>query len=250
MAVFDWMADMAIGAAGGKTAVFGQKPGVAEFTPTDLGAESKKAAESNLANLPEIQALLEKILPGWGEMQKQGTKTAQSMMRGEIPDDVQGLVRRNAAYKSLVGGFGGSGMSKSLTARDFGLTSLDMMERGANSAQRWMGSARESVAPWMVTGPAQAEQTFKNNLYKQATEQFRFNVLAAPDPGAAGTFNTIATIGGTAASFGLSAMGGAGGARPPAAAPAGASGGYGAGYGAAAGMWPDMNASAYTGWGG
>lgn len=225
MAVFDWMADMAIDAAGGKAAVFGTKPGVAEYTPTDLGVESKKAAEANIQNLPEIQALLEKILPGWGEMQKQGSKTTMSLLRGEIPDDVMGQVRRQSAYKSLMGGFGGSGMAKSLTARDFGLTSLDLQERGTNSAQRWMGMSRESVAPWMVTGGAQADQTMKNNLYKQATEQFKFNVLAAPDPGAAGMFNTIATIGGTAASFGTMGMGGGGSKPPPATA-----GGYNYSY--------------------
>lgn len=237
------MADMAIDSAGGGKAVFGSKPGVAEFTETDLGAESKKAAAANTRNLPEIESLLEKIMPGWKSMVGQGSKNAQSMLRGEIPDDVQGLLRRNAAYKAFSGGYGGSGMSKALTARDFGLTSLDLMNKGENSAMRWMGAARESVAPWMVTGPAQAQQTERNNLYKQAVEQFKFNVLAAPSPEAAGKFNTISTIGSLAASFGLSSMGGAMGGKAGTAAGSAASG---ASYGGNLGN----TAQLYSGWGG
>lgn len=220
MAIFDWMADMAIDAAGGKTAVFGSKPGVAEYTPTDLGTEAKTAATANAANMPEITALLNKILPGYSDLVAQGSKNTMSLLRGELPQDVQDKVRRNSAFKAFSGGYGGSGMSKALTARDFGRTSLDLMQVGENSAQRWASLTQGSVAPYAITAGQQADATFKNNLYKQATEQFKMNVAAAPDPGAAGMFNTIATIGGTAASFGTMGMGGGSKAAAPATAPA------------------------------
>jgi len=228
MALFDWMANMAIDSAGGKKSVFGSKPGVADYVPTDLGAEAKKATAENSANMPDIQALLEKILPGYGNMVAQGSKNTQALLRGEIPQDVQDKVRRNSAFQSLSGGFGGSGMSKALTARDFGLTSLDLMGKGENSAQRWAGLTEGAVAPFSISAKEQADQTTKNNLYKQATDQFKYNVLAAPDPGAAGLFNTIATIGGTAASFG---MGSAMGAQRSGGVPATAAGGGGSGGG-------------------
>lgn len=219
MAIFDLMADMAIDAAGGGSAVFGSKPGVAEYTPTDLGTEANKAVTANAANMPEITALLEKILPGYSDMVAQGSKNTLSLLRGELPKDVQDKVRRNSAYKAFTGGYGGSGMSKALTARDFGRTSLDLMQVGENSAQRWAALTQSSVAPYAIRADQQADATFKNNLYRQATEQFKMNVAAAPDPAAAGKFNTIATIGGTAASFGLGALGGAGGGTKAAAAP-------------------------------
>lgn len=218
MAIFDWMADLAIDAAGGKDAVFGTKPGVAEYTPTDLGAEAKKAVAVNTANMPEIQALLEKILPGWDAMTKQGSKNTLALLRGELPQDVQDKVRRNSAFRAFSGGYGGSGMAKALTARDLGRTSLDLMQVGENSAQRWAALTQGSVAPYTIRADQQADATFKNNLYKQATEQFKYNVIAAPDPGAAGMFNTISTIAGTAASFGTMGMGG--GQKAPATAPA------------------------------
>lgn len=206
MAVFDIFANMAIDAAGGGRDVFGSRPDVAAFVPTDLGAETKRAAEANIQNVPEIQALLEKLLPGYGAMIAQGSKNTMSLLRGEVPQDVQDKLRRNSAYKAFSGGYGGSNMSKALTARDLGLTSLDMMERGGNSAQRWAGLTQAGAAPWMITGSAQAENQWRNNLYRQATEQHRMNVAASPDPAAAGLFNTISAIGSTAASFGMGAM--------------------------------------------
>lgn len=203
MAIFDWMANMAIDAAGGSRKVFGEKPQTAEYVPTDLGAEAKRAAKANLANAPDTQAYLEKILPGWTEMVKRGGDNTNALLRGEIPKDVQDKIARSSAFKSFAGGFGGSGMAKGLTARDLGLTSLDLIEKGDNSAQRWMGITQGANAPFMVTARDQGAQSERNSLYKQAVEQFKYNVLAAPDSGAAGLFNTIATIGSTAASFGM-----------------------------------------------
>lgn len=220
MAIFDWMANMAIDASGGKRAVFGSRPNVAEYVPTDIGAEAKRAAKLNLENAPDVEAYLNKILPGYSEMIKQGGTNTLSLLRGELPKDVQDKVARTSAFKSFAGGYGGSGMAKALTARDFGLTSLDLMERGTNSAQKWAGLTQQSTAPYAVTARDQTDTTFKNNLYKQAVEQFKYNVAASPDPGAAGLFNTVAVIGGTAASFGTMGMGG-GGSRPPATAGAG-----------------------------
>ncbi len=123
---------------------------------------------------------------------------------------------------------------------------LDMMDRGTNSAQLWEGLAQRSTAPYMVTAPAQAEMTFKNNLYKQAVEQMKLNVAAAPDPGAAGLYNMVSAIGASAASIGLGAMGGKAATAPssnPGAA-AGATNAANAGTAAGAG-------AAYNwGWGG
>lgn len=207
------LAEWSISDAGGRDAVFGTRPGTASYTPTDATTEARRAAEGNLANVDSIKALLEKIMPGWNANQEQAQKTTASMLRGEIPKDVQDQVRRSSAFKALSGGYGGSGMSKALTSRDFGLTSMDMMERGSNAAQRWSGMAQGSVAPWMVTGQQQTENTFRNNLYSQITEQMRLNTKAAPDPGAAGQFNLQNALGSMAASFGFSSALNAGGGQ-------------------------------------
>lgn len=59
-----------------------------------------------------------------------------SYLRGEIPADVLAQIGRTSAFRSLQGGFQGSQMAKALTARDVGLTSLDLTKRGGDSLQQ------------------------------------------------------------------------------------------------------------------
>lgn len=212
--IFGWMANAAIDASGGSAKVFGTKPGVAEFLETDAITEAGKAARGNLANMPDIMAFLESVLPGYKEMLSTGSKSTLSLLRGELPKDVQSAVQRNSAFKSLMNGFAGSGMSRALEARDIGRTSLDMMNLGQNSAMKWAGLAQAGVSPFITTAPAQTENTWRNSLYKQATEQHKMNVLAAPDPGAAGLFNIRTALGMQALSFGMGSIAGAGGGAP------------------------------------
>lgn len=199
--IFNYLAEKAVGGEGDK--IFGTRPKVADFVPTDLGVESGKAVKANLSNFADVQAYLEKVLPGWQEMLKTGSASTLSLLKGEIPKDVQDSIRRSGAFKSLTGGFAGSGMSRALVARDIGRTSLDLTQLGQNSMERWSNAAEKANAPFTVTGPAQAETTSRNNLYKQITEQFRFNTEAAPDPTAAGVFNLQTALGSMAASFGM-----------------------------------------------
>lgn len=85
-----------------------------------------------------------------GNLAKFGVNTT-SMLAGNIPQDVIDKVTRNDAYQSLMGGFGsGSGMGKSLSARDFGLTSLDMMQKGAGNLSL-EDSLAQSLAPSRFT---------------------------------------------------------------------------------------------------
>lgn len=214
------------GASGGNAAVWGTKPKTAEFLPTDLTEEQQKALAGNLSNADQIEGLLNRLVPGWSESLKQGTSNSLALLRGEIPKDVQEQVMRTAAYKSLSGGFGGSGMSKALTARDFGRTSLDLQQVGANSAQQWAKTAETAYSPWLSSGAEQAGATRTNNAGQQAYQQQVFNVAAAPDPAAAGKFAIDSAIGMQLLSFGMGAAGGAmGGAGGAAAAGGGGSGG-------------------------
>lgn len=203
------LAEWAISDAGGSEKVFGKRPGVAEFTPTDLGAEGGKAVKANRQNLPEIQVFLESVLPNLKEINATEGRNILSMLKGEIPQDLQDSLSRTAAFRSLQGGYAGSPMSRAAKARDFGKTSIDLMLMGGNAAERWSNRARGEVSPFIVTTPMQAAQTERNNLYSQATQQFKFNTAAAPDPGAAGQFNLQTALGSQAMSFGLGSAAGA-----------------------------------------
>lgn len=85
-----------------------------------------------------------------GDVRQAGDITS-SQLRGEIPQDVADQVQRNAAYQSLMGGFGqDSGIGRALTARDFGLTSMDLQNQGMNNLGS-MVNTTQALSPFMYT---------------------------------------------------------------------------------------------------
>lgn len=210
-----------VDAIGGGADIFGSRPQVAPFVPVDLGAETAKATASNLVNYDSITALLDKIIPGFSDQVSQASTNTLSELQGQLPPDVAAQVQRSTAYQALQGGYSGTGMAKALTARDLGLSSLNLTQMGNNSAQLWSNIAEQAYSPFTVSTGQQASTTAANNAGTQAQQQYQFNVNASPDPAAAGTFALDNQIGQQFLSFGLGAAGGAiagGGASAPAAA--------------------------------
>lgn len=116
-----WALPLAIGAMGmlGGALTRPKMPSQGSFTPLDVEAETRKIlANRETLRDPRLSAAL-----------AQQASTALSLSRGEIPKEVQEQVRQVAAENALRGGLSGDQASR-LTARDLGLTSLDMMKRG------------------------------------------------------------------------------------------------------------------------
>src|ERR1051326_6124692 len=200
------LVDLISGLLGG----WGSKPKVAQFHPLSYGQEQSKSIGSNLTNFDQIAALgdkyrqfqssqMEALLPGYSKNLAKGEAdtsklldVADQMLSGYLPPDVISQIERSDAFQSLSGGYAGSQMGRNLTARDLGLTSLDLMKQGAsmlgqggNSAQQWAGLARgETLDPMSMFVNPQQEASFdlQNQLLKLGTLQNRFNVDAAPDP--------------------------------------------------------------------
>lgn len=232
--------------------VFGQKPQVASFIPTDplaelgtlLGGEIKDWPQiENLSNLYQTYMLgaLNEAVPGFSDILKAGgvdtlalEKQALPLIEGKLPADVAAQVERSDAFQSLTSGTAGSPMAAGLTARDLGLTSLDLMNQGANlmgaagnAAQRWAGIASGTILPPSANlySPEWFSQFIaQQNAAKQATQQLRYNVAAAPDPAAAGISGTIMNLLGAYLGAG---RGGGGGSITPSYASA--TGGFGMG---------------------
>lgn len=202
--------------------VFGSTPQVAKFKPLDYSDEQKSSIAGNIGNFDQIAQLGDlykkyyidqqnSILPGYSDTMAAGEKGAKGildvgnqLLTGELPQDVKDQIQRNSAYQSLAGGYAGSGMSKALTARDLGLTSLDLMKQGAsmigqggNSAQQWASMAKgDMLDPGsLFTTPGQTSAfDLQNSILKQQSQQYAFNVAAAPDPVASGISNTIMSL--------------------------------------------------------
>lgn len=240
--------------------IFGKKPQVADYTPVDMSAEQLKALQGDIAAWPQIQELgslyqsymlnaYEEAIPGFKDILKLGGQTTKDMLgqseqllHGEIPEDVKQQVQRSSAFQSLMGGTAGSGMASALTARDLGVTSLNLIGQGAqlagqagNAAQRWASlSGAELPQGMLVTPQQQAQLDMQQNLIKQATQQTKYNVAAAPDPVAKGLSDivenlTAAYLGGKVGTIGAGNAQATQAAQSPYAGGAGSFGGAGAG---------------------
>ena len=226
--------------------IFGSKPKIADYHPVDLSAEQLKAIEADLAAWPQIQQLgnmfqqyllgqYETAIPGFSDILKAGGATTQEMLKqsqplleGKIPEDVKNALYRSTAYESLQSGTAGSGMSHALTARDLGLTSLNLINQGAelagkagNAAQRWASlSGAQTPEGMLITPQQQSQLDVQQELIRQATKQTKFNVAAAPDPVAKGLSDIVQSL--TAAYLGSLGGGGMGGGKSGGYAGAGA----------------------------
>lgn len=142
-----------------------QKPSVPKLTPIDLQQEQAKAVSANQANLPaienltsaanrftsnQIQDLLRLAIPNYDQLVSGVSSSIGSFLKGEIPQDVSEQIQRSDAAKALGGGFGGSGMHGNLVARDLGLTSLNLVDKGISSAESWLTMMDRMITPGMM----------------------------------------------------------------------------------------------------
>jgi hypothetical protein len=152
-------------------------PGMAQQS-INFGLQTAPSIDQ--ANLTQLQTLLNSVMPGYQNVfdQMRGTygnmlgllpqmqAPISSMLAGNVPQDVQDQIRRNAAFTSLMGGSAGAGTGATgaITARDLGLTSLDLTQKGEalgsnlltsggnllTSGQNLLGFARNYLMPQPV----------------------------------------------------------------------------------------------------
>jgi hypothetical protein len=205
--------------------------------PTDL---LRQMLGGEIQDWPQIQQIgdlfqnymvsgIENLVPNFSDLLKEGGTAAQTLLdqalpleRGEIPEDVRQQVYRSGAFQSLGAGTAGSPMSSALTARDLGLTSLDLMKQGAglaeaggNAAQRWAGLASGTMLnpqSQMYSPEWFAQFRQQQETAKTASKQLRYNLAAQPDPAWADRAKMFANILGMVGGGGMGGGGGLGGA--------------------------------------
>lgn len=133
----------------------GDKPKVPQLPTIDPGDIQKTTAEDNLRNLSRFEELgravneanvrginqaLELAMPG---QLQQAKSNVAAQLRGEIPSDVAQQIARTSAAQGFRGGFQGGGLGRNLTARDLGLTSLQLQQQGLSN----FGSLSQMAAP-------------------------------------------------------------------------------------------------------
>jgi hypothetical protein len=139
-----------------------EKPKVPTFQKVSLADAQTQSTNANAAALPALKSLasnvnsfsqdqlltsLRKVIPNYDQLVSKTRSIIDAELAGEIPQDVQDAISRNAAAKALGGGYGGSQMHGNLVARDLGLTSLNLKERGVDSASRWIQMSTQNLVP-------------------------------------------------------------------------------------------------------
>ena len=158
--------------------------------------------QANLFSREQIDQMLRSVTPNLDAIRSNISGNIESMTRGEIPQDVQNAVQNNAAARALGGGYAGSQAHGNLVARDLGLTSLDLTQRGLSSADAWLRSSAALYQPSMINlfelfvSPIEQAAFDVNERNTQWQWQYLREQLAAmPDPLVRGIQDSIAEIG-------------------------------------------------------
>jgi len=125
-------------------------------------------------------------------------------LRGEISPEISSQVQRSTAGRALSGGFGGaSGMGRSLTARDLGLTGMQIQNQGLQQAQSFIQQQRAygMVQPFstssMFITPAQRVGVMQQQQQAQYGRDLQAaQVAAMPDPTMSAFGSAISSAGG------------------------------------------------------
>jgi hypothetical protein len=199
----------------------GRKPKVPELKPINFEQEQTNAIRQNIAALEPATKLAEKTtsaeqslletqlrraIPGYDQIVQQAGQNIGAALRGELSPEVSAQVQRSTAGRALSGGFGaGSGFGRSLTARDLGLTSMQIQNQGLAQAQNFIQQQRTfgmaqpfSVSSMFIT-PAQrigAIQEQQARMYGR--DLTAAQVAAAPSPMAQAAQTAFTNFGGIA----------------------------------------------------
>lgn len=111
----------------------------------------QNAPAINTQNMQQLQSMLGQALPGYQGMVNKATANTRALLGGKIPTDVQQQIQRSDAFATMQSGaFAGGASTGALTARDLGLTSLNLQQTGFNQAQGLISTARNYLMPQPV----------------------------------------------------------------------------------------------------
>jgi hypothetical protein len=183
----------------------GKRPKVPELKPIDFAAEQRQAIQQNIAALQpatelaqkttaaeqsQLEAQLRRAIPGYDQLVQQAGANIGAALRGEISPEVSAQVQRSTAGRALSGGFGaGSGFGRALTARDLGLTGMQLQNQGLAQAQNFIQQQRTfgmvqpfSVSSMFITPAQRIGAIQQQNQLQYGRDLTAAQVAAAPSP--------------------------------------------------------------------
>lgn len=236
---------------------YGRKPQVPEFKPLKYKpgklqrdairdnlksfAPAKKLAKRvNIFHTNELRKMLERSIPQFQSIMASGSQrtmdllTEQNfadMLAGKIPQDVSDAVFNSGASRAIGGGYGGSEMHRNLVARDLGLTSLDLIGKGAqltsdaiSSAERWLTTSKALTVPgqmnvsgMFISPTDRVAQSLTVDAWNNSNQWNRNwleeQIKSGPDPAKRGRYETEMSILSSTMGMVSGLMGGGGGSK-------------------------------------
>jgi hypothetical protein len=183
----------------------GKKPKVPELKPIDFAKEQQQAIQQNIAALQpatelaqkttaaeqsQLETQLRRAIPGYDQLVSQAGANIGAALRGEISPEVSAQVQRSTAGRALSGGFGaGSGFGRALTARDLGLTGMQIQNQGLAQAQNFIQQQRTfgmvqpfSVSSMFISPSQRINALAQQNQLQYGRDLTAAQVAAAPSP--------------------------------------------------------------------
>lgn len=217
---------------GGAAMSAGRRVRVPELRRVDTAREQRESIRQNLAAIEPaaelsrkateadqstLEAQLRRAIPGYDRLISQASSNIGSALRGELSPEVTQQVQRSTAGRALMSGAGaGSGFGRALTARDLGLTSLNLQQQGLNQAMGFIQNQRSTgmVQPFSVSSMFVSPSQRINLALQENTMQLNRDMMAAqeaakPDPMMAAIGGSLSNMGGMM--FGGAMSGGIGG---------------------------------------
>lgn len=186
------------------SSIFGKRPKVPDFVPVSIDEQQMGAIRGNVDAIGEIGELarlqqatdqetleqgIRSAFPDYDEYVSGTQNVIQRLMSGEVPEQVRQQVQNMRAAMGVARGGAGSQRLQFATARDLGLTSLDLTMRGLQTGsqffqqQRNLGMANPMSATSMFQTPAMrlSHATSERNL-KFQRDTMHEKVQASPNP--------------------------------------------------------------------
>lgn len=192
--------------------IFGSKAKVPVLPPIDFNQEQKNTVTGNQNALPaaqqlgrevntfnqaELDRLYEQAAPGYDRIKNQLSENFLSLAKGEIPTDIQDSVLRGSASRAYRGGFAGSGMASNLSARDLGLTSLQLQGQGQDATQRWLQTAaapRFDITSMFLTPAQRIPMVVQERNDQWQRSWLKSQMKALPDPVSRGVHDGVVNL--------------------------------------------------------
>lgn len=169
-----------------------KKPKIPTYKPVNQQASQESAIAANLASFPRareladmtsqadqerLDSVLASIYPQYRETALSAGGAIQDMIAGRLPFQDQQMTMRRAAERSMLGGYANTQAGRNLTARDLGLSSLQMTQAGLGAFNQLSSNVRSNftVNPMSTAFSYMSVPQYVQNEIGE--NQFRYQAL-------------------------------------------------------------------------